>query len=451
MSFAQPAYPLFLLLVVALYWMLPGRRLQNLFLLLASGVFYGWIHPWFVGLLAVSIGVDYLAARGMGRWPERRAALLSASVAANLGLLLVFKYFDFFSESVAAAAGDFGLSVSPFALGVLLPVGISFFTLQSLSYTIDVYRGRLEPRRSLVDVATFVAMFPQLVAGPIERARRLLPQLERRRVFSWGMLGSGASLVLWGAVQKIVVADTVALYVDAVYAMDAPSWALIWAATLGFQIQILGDFSGYTDIARGSARMLGFELMENFRAPYAAASPSEFWRRWHISLSSWIHEYLYVPLGGSRRGPARTALAVTICLLLSGLWHGASWNFALWGLYYVPLILLFRRLSPPRWLGVPLTFGITWFGLLFFRERSIGRIAELLALSPFDDTAESWALAVTVLSVSIASGIFLWIGGWARRTERVPPTLRPVLWALALLALVVFWRDSAQDFIYFQF
>src|SRR5690606_24310071 len=264
-------------------------------------------------------------------------------------------------------------------LDVTLPVGISFFTFQALSYTVDVYRGQLRARRSFVDVATFVALFPQLVAGPIERASALLPQVEGQRRFSADAARTGALLVAWGYFKKLVIADNVGLIADKVFAVEAPGFFVLWAGVLAFGIQIFADFSAYSDIARGVARWFGFELMVNFDNPYFARTPQEFWRRWHISLSTWFRDYVYIPLGGSRRGMARELANIMMVFLLSGLWHGANWTFVLWGGYHGLLLVAQRlaRLVPfhvPVWmqpLQIAGMFVLVQIGWLMFREHDI--------------------------------------------------------------------------------
>ena len=469
MSFAQPGFPLFLLVVLLGYWGLGRARWQNPFLLLASLVFYGWVHPWFVSLLLLSIVVDYGAALGMVYRPSLKKRFLWLSVGTNLGILGAFKYLDFFIESVGLILEGLGLGAGPEVLGILLPVGISFFTFQSMSYTIDVYRGKLDARTNLVDVATYVALFPQLVAGPIERARNLLPQLEAERKFCWNRLGSGWGLLLWGMVQKICVADTLGLYVDRIYTMEGPNAALMVAGTFGFMMQILADFSGYTDMARGAARMMGFELMENFRYPYGSASPKEMWQRWHISLSSWIHEYLYIPLGGNRSGPRRAAAAACISLFLAGLWHGASWNFMIWGLYNAALLLIWRACRgriPESWrerssfrgLSIALMFCSTWAGLVLFRQPDAQMLLYYAQLNWTAGSEGQFVLAGIAFFISLVAGVFLLLGGLSRRRwlpaiaeQPWSISLRTTLWSLAIIGVFLFTRDTARDFVYFQF
>jgi len=469
LTFVQFEFLIFFTLVLALYWGVRQRRMQNALLVVASFVFYGWIHWWFVGLLIFSTLLDYYVGIGMAERPSKRKLLLAVSMCGNLGLLGVFKYLDFFIENVSVALHTLGFGYSPALLGIFLPVGISFFTFQTMSYTFDVYRGKLEPRRDLLDYATFVTMFPQLVAGPVERARNLLPQVESERVFDHERFRSGLSLALWGALKKLLVADTVAMYVDKVFAMPEPTAPLIAAATLGFSIQILADFSGYTDIARGTARMLGFELMENFRSPYLAANPSEFWKRWHISFSSWIHEYVYIPFCGFRRYGARRLVATYAALLLSGLWHGASWNFVIWGAYHASLLAGYRavgllvpesvRAHPAlRPIKIALMFLFTLGGWLLFREQDFSRL-QLYASLPWE-LGDPVYIAATgaVLTITLAGGAFLIASLIVERVVLVRlretsiwPLFEGVFWAGAALAIFLFARDTANEFIYFQF
>ena len=272
----------------------------------------------------------------------RRKWWLVLSLISNLSVLGFFKYFNFFVDSVQAGLAALGMNTSLPVLQVVLPVGISFYTFQSLSYTIDVYRGRLRACRSLLDFALFVAFFPQLVAGPIERAEALVPRVLSSRVFNLVVARDALVLMAWGFFKKLVIADNVGVIANRVFSMKDPGFEMLWAGVFAFGVQIYADFSAYTDIARGTARWLGFDLMKNFDHPYVAVSPSDFWRRWHISLSSWFRDYLYIPLGGSRHGLPRTLLNVMITFVISGLWHGAAWNFVLWGTFHGLLLVVER-------------------------------------------------------------------------------------------------------------
>ena len=486
MSFVQPEYIVFLALVFAAYWLLGRRRRQNLLLIGVSFVFYGWVHPEFCLLLVASSVVDYLAARGMGARPARKSWLLAASVAVNMGMLAYFKYVDFFIENFAAVMTTVGLTPSFTTLNLVLPLGISFFTFQTMSYTIDVWRGQLEAREDFVDYMVFVTFFPQLVAGPVERAANVLPQIEAERSFDLERTRSGFALVLWGAFKKICVADTIAPYVDLVFLHSDPSAAMIWAGGLGFAVQILADFSGYTDLARGSARMLGIELMENFESPYLAATPAEYWQRWHISFSTWLRDYVYLPAtfspwvrrwitvpGTGRWGAnAHMARAFFITMLISGVWHGASWICIFWGLYHAVLLTAYHlagRKIPrafkkrytrrqKRLVLVPLMFLWTWLGMIIFRERSLATLVEHLTLNPLASTEEQWITAAVMLGATAATAAPL-VLAWAYMTWLRPRLegsiwrlpLQTTAWAAAAVCVFTFKRVTDGDFVYFQF
>ena len=464
MSFVQWEFPLFAAAVIAVYWLLPGRRLQNLLLMVVSAVFYGWVHPWFLLLLYFSAGLDYTMGRLMAARPQRKTLWLVLSLSGNLGMLGYFKYAGFFVDNVIAGLSAMGVEHGLSTLHIFLPVGISFYTFQTMSYTIDIYQGKLTPRRNLIDYLAFVSFFPQLVAGPVERASRLLPQLESARTFDAERFRSGLTLVMWGAFTKVCIADTIAPYVDQTFALSSPSWAMIWAATAGFTVQILADFSGYTNIARGLARMMGLELVVNFRNPYIARSPSDFWRRWHISFSTWIRDYLYIPLGGSRY---RIHRATFTAMLLSGLWHGASWTFVLWGGYHAMLLTAYRKLTPkiPASLkalpgadaaAIGLMFCLTMLGWLIFRETDLSRLLTWLTLPPLAGSEAQWMAAAVTLAVTLACATPLVLALMLERT--VIPRLgrwtlpsQTTLWAAAALAVLTMHRSTGADFIYFQF
>jgi len=465
MNFTELAFLPFLATVLVGYWAVRDRRLQNLWLLGASLVFYGWHDPRYIGLLLFVAAIDYLAPLAMRAWPRHRNAALVLSLVANLGTLALFKYLDFFLAS-------FLPSVEP--VGLPLPVGISFFTFQSMSYTIDAWRGRLEPRRSFVDYFAYIAMFPQLVAGPVERARDLLPQLEAPRRFKREAFAEGISLALRGAVKKVVIADTLALYVDTAFAREGLPGPVAAAATLAFAVQILADFSGYTDIARGVARMLGFELIENFKHPYLSANPSEFWKRWHVSFSTWIRDYLYIPTGGSRGGFWATTRSTFIAMVLSGLWHGAAWTFILWGAYHAALLtgyrLVTRRIPDAirnaRPAGLPLgeaaavviMFGFTLLGWMIFRETRLDRLTLYLSQSPFSASPDEWVATWVMLGVcAFTAAPMVAVLCWERFVQprlHTSPWYLPIQttgWAVAALGIFVFYRNVGNDFIYFQF
>ena len=387
MSFISLEYILFFSIVIPIYFALP-LRWRWVLLLLASYVFYSFSRASYVLLLAFSTIVDYLAARAIDRTPTenvtRRRLFLAITLVVNLGVLFTFKYFNFFGDSLNTVLAAFGTAYHLTAHRLILPVGISFYTFQSMAYTIDVYRGKLAAERNPGIYATYVSFFPQLVAGPIERAPHLLPQFRKNFTFDYERVVSGLRLVLWGTFKKVVIADTLALYANIVYNdVHAYRGLPLLAATFFFTFQIYCDFSGYSDIAIGSARVMGFDLMENFRQPYLSRSVREFWRRWHISLSTWFRDYVYIPLGGNRVSFGRNLLNLMLVFVISGLWHGASWTFVIWGALhggYIVLETLYSNWqSRPRfkdtvlihWLQRGFTFLLVLFAWIFFRANTI--------------------------------------------------------------------------------
>ena len=353
MNFIQLEFLWFMAVVFTVYWAVGDRRWQNGLLLVASAVFYGWVHPWFLALLYFSAVLDFFMGQRIAADPANKKWYLATSLAGNLGVLGFFKYTNFFIENFVAAGQALGVTLHWSTLAIILSVGVSFYTFQTMSYTIDVYRGELKPRTNFLDYAVYVTFFPQLVAGPIERADRLLPQVERDRRFDADRIVEGVSLALWGGFKKVCVADTIAPYVDKIFVLEDPSGPLIWAGAIGFTLQVYADFSGYTDLARGTARMLGFELVENFRSPYLSATTPEFWQRWHISLSFWIRDYVMVPLlgTGAQVGLGRFIFAIFTTFVLIGFWHGANWNFILFGVFHgfwMTVYTLLNRVLPPR-------------------------------------------------------------------------------------------------------
>ena len=473
MSFHSLEFLVFLLAVLGVYWSLPQSR-RNLFLVPASLLFYGFHHAWFLIPFAVTTVIDYLVALGIERDRARSRRLVAISVTSNLALLCAFKYFNFFAENVAAIFHSLHLPVALPVLDVVLPAGISFYTFQSIGYVMDVYRREVPACRSFRDYALFVAFFPQLVAGPIQRAGHLLGQIQRDRGPLLPSVAAGAfSLMMWGFFKKLVIADNVAVTANKVFALQDPSFPVLWSGVLAFCIQIYADFSAYTDIARATARLLGFELRENFNHPYIAQSPSDFWRRWHISLSSWIRDYLFIPLGGSRGGGAKTIRNLIIVFFLTGLWHGAAWNFILWGLYYAALMILYRiaaAIVPGKISSLPvaaafrvaLMFILTNIGWLIFREHSVAQLARDLTASPFSASASEWSVGIYLTAMTTLFAIPLALHlGWDLKLR--PVLLRrewssaAVLAARTFIATILFTlivllsSGEVRDFIYFQF
>jgi len=318
-------------------------------LLMASCFFYGSWNWRFLFLLFLTIAIDYFISLKIynSEDSEKRKKFLLLSIVANLGVLGFFKYFNFFSESFQALANSLGFNLQPHLLNIVLPVGISFYTFQSLSYTIDVYRKELKPAKSIFDFALFVTYFPQLVAGPIERATHLLPQVLQPRKITLEQFYEGCYLIFWGLFQKIFIADNLAKMVNPVFSAAAPyDGVKVLSALYAFAFQIYCDFAGYSNMARGLGKCMGFDIMVNFNLPYFATNPRDFWRRWHISFSTWLRDYLYIPLGGNQKGPLITYRNIALTMLLGGLWHGANWRFVIWGGYQGLLLIIHRLLEP---------------------------------------------------------------------------------------------------------
>lgn len=492
MLFNTPEYAAFLVVVVAGYLRLPHRA-QNILLLAASYLFYAHWDARFLILILVSTIVDFAAGLMIHRARHRdheagKKAWLVASLVTNLGILGFFKYYGFFSENLNALLATVGLDTSIEVLNVILPIGISFYTFQTLSYTIDVYRGKIDPIDNPLDFALFVAFFPQLVAGPIERASHLIPQIRRPRTVTLEHWRRGLFLILTGLVRKVVIADTAGILVDQNFAAPYEYSSLQLASGLIlYSIQIYGDFAGYSNIARGSAQLLGFDLMRNFRHPYLARNPSDFWRRWHISLSTWLRDYLYIPLGGNRRGARRTHANLMVTMLLGGLWHGASWNFVLWGFLHGAYLSLHRLLvrerpvlpseaeervrerreevahrtrEAPRSATVSLdifaqgiaTFSLTTFTWLFFRSPDIETTRTYLeGLASFTFSGAADLVTLVLLSALV---LVIDIPQALTRDEyvflRLPGPARALLVAGSVVMLLLS-GEVGDAFIYFQF
>jgi alginate O-acetyltransferase complex protein AlgI len=466
----------FIAVLVAIYWRLPHCG-QNALLLVASYFFYGYIHPWFLVLLTATALVDFFTSNRIAQYPQKKKFYLGVTLVANLGVLSAFKYLDFFTGGHAL---DFvhWLGFTQMTAGDvarLLPVGLSFYTFQSIAYVVDVYRGELPPQRKLWDFLLFVSFFPQLVAGPIQRAGFLAGQLATPRTFDARISRGAVVLMLWGYFKKLVIADNAALVANKVFSLAAPTWPVLWAGVFAFAVQILADFSAYTDIARGGARLLGFQLAPNFHHPYLSASPPEFWRRWHISLSTWFRDYVYIPLGGGRGTAGLVIRNIMITFLLSGLWHGASWNFLLWGGYHGLLLVLWRSwdLAPerwrpsrwPHWTQVLLTFILVNIGWLMFRETNLTMLLQHLSLNPLAASRVDWQMGLylfcLVLTYAWPLWLHAWMDGWLHRRHpgAVADAFPGGKWCLLqgllamglLLAIILIGCATSADFIYFQF
>ena len=449
MLFNTLTYLIFLPLVFLMYWSMRGVRGQNWVVVVASMVFYGW---WSLPCLALMVGTcvaNYLFVGGMVRPAARRKAWLVAALVLNFGILGVFKYFNFFAQNLAALLLLFGLKPDIPTLDIILPVGISFYTFQLSAYVIDCYRGTLEPTRSLLRFMAFICFFPQLVAGPIERGHKLLPQFAARRRFDEAEATDGMRLLLWGLVKKMLIADNCATQVDYIFAnYQDVSTPTLWLGALYFTFQIYGDFSGYSDMAVGSAKLLGIRISANFDKPYFATSLPEFWRRWHITLMGWFRDYVYIPLGGNRRGPARQTANRFAVFLLSGLWHGSNWTFVLWGLYHA----LCYRLPARR-----LTFLVVLLGWVIFRAEDATMAAGYLS-GMFCPRMLSSAACSRMPLLPI---VLLVVAEWLMRSAPHPFQWRNTGWQshqwvrlavyLLVFSVTVLAGGATVQFIYFQF
>lgn len=477
MLFHSIDFAIFLPIVFTLYWFVTNKnlKLQNLLIVIASYVFYGWWDWRFLSLIVFSTIIDYTVGRQL-RTEEnqlKRRILLWTSILVNLGFLGFFKYYNFFLDNFKTAFSFFGQDIQANSLNIILPVGISFYTFQTLSYTIDVYKRKLEPTKDIIAFSAFVSFFPQLVAGPIERATHLLPQFYKKRTFDYSKAVDGMRQILWGLFKKVVIADNCAKYANQIFnnSADMNGSTLVLGA-LFFTFQIYADFSGYSDIAIGTSRLFGFDLMRNFNFPYFSRDIAEFWRRWHISLSTWFRDYLYIPLGGSRGGTWVKVRNTFIIFIVSGFWHGANWTFIVWGalnaIYFLPLLLTNnnrnnleivakgKSLPSLRELSLMLlTFGLTVFAWIFFRAENIGH-----ALSYISEIFSSSLLTIPeirprILILLILFVLIEWLGREGQYAisginffER-----RIFRWGiyLSIYLLIFIFQGKHQEFIYFQF
>ncbi|MHC5209202.1 MAG: MBOAT family O-acyltransferase [Planctomycetota bacterium] len=473
MLFTEARFLLFFVIVLAVTWSLPGNRARKRWLLLCSYAFYAAWDWRFLGLIAASTQADFVAGRRIAdaRTTGARRAWLAMSLCVNLGLLGLFKYWDFFVTSGAGLLHALGLDVSPRTLGLILPVGISFYTFQTLSYSLDVYARRMAPHRDRLDFALFVGFFPQLVAGPIVRAIDFLPQLAVRPTWAGVAVRAQLWLFLAGFVKKACISDNVAPMVDALFAQpEAYGAGALWLGSVLYALQIYCDFSGYSDMAIATAGLLGYRLSLNFDFPYLARSITTFWRRWHISLSSWFRDYVYVPLGGNRRGPWRTYANLLLVFLLCGMWHGAAWRFVVWGLWHGVFLAVERALrgvarEPRERVGVGSVLrhayvaGVVLVGWVFFRATDLSTALEYLrgmfstgplaGLSPQAVPAVAWwwVGAGAFLAVHVATRRRL----LAARVAALPDAGFAVLYGAAVAAVLPWLPTDYAPFIYFQF
>jgi len=477
MLFNSLQFFVFFIIVYSLYLAL-DHKWQNRMLLVASYVFYGAWDWRFLFLIFASTVIDYFCGLKIYRTqdPKKRKLFVSISIISNLSFLGFFKYFNFFTSNLQRLLAYTHIPIDPVFLNVVLPVGISFYTFQTMSYTLDIYRKEMEPTDRFLDFALFVAFFPQLVAGPIERAKRLLGQMIAPRTVTLDKFYEGCYLILWGLFLKIFIADNLASIVDTVFAStDGPfSGMHICLATYAFAFQIFGDFAGYSNIARGLGKCMGFDIMINFNLPYIATNPSEFWRRWHISLSTWLRDYLYIPLGGNRKGEWNTYRNLFLTMLLGGLWHGAAWTFLIWGVYHGTLLMVYRWLKPFReqlftpknifldriWFFVRIVFffQFTCFGWLIFRAHSMRQLYEMTRSLFLNFLPQDYSeLGSAGLKFLFYAGILVAVQAvqyWRKDLMAVYKAnywFRTAFYYAVFLLLIFYGAYGKNEFIYFQF
>lgn len=483
MLFNSIDFAIFLPLVFLIYWFIGRNKVkrQNIILLIASYFFYSWWDWRFLSLILISTTVDYFVGIKLSNEDSifKRKFLLFISIFFNIGLLGFFKYYNFFIDNLIQSFEFFGLTISPRSLNIILPVGISFYTFQTLSYTIDVYNKKIHPTKDFIAFAAFVSFFPQLVAGPIERAANLLGQFYSSRKFIYAQSVDGLRQILWGLFKKIVIADNCAVFVDEIFNnSDSLSGSTLVLGAVFFSFQIYGDFSGYSDIAIGTARLFGINLMKNFAFPYFSRDIAEFWRKWHISLTTWFRDYVYIPLGGSKMGLARTIINVFIIFIISGFWHGANWTFIVWGIFnaflFLPLLITKKnrtnldvvskgKVLPTfkEMFGIVTTFILVTFGWIFFRAKSIDHALNYISTIFSKSIVDIPSLNISryyMIQIIFLILFFLLIEWFGREhnfaLEKLGLKWKPIfrlLFYFGLVFIIALYIGKEQQFIYFQF
>ena len=481
MLFNSIDFAVFLPIVFVLYWFVTNKnlKLQNFLIVVASYLFYGWWDWRFLSLILFSTVIDYLIGISLSKQENlnKRKILLWTSILVNLGFLGFFKYYNFFLDNFITAFSFFGTEINANSLNIILPVGISFYTFQTLSYTIDVYKRKLEPTNDIIAFSAFVSFFPQLVAGPIERATNLLPQFYTKREFNYTKAVDGMRQILWGLFKKIVIADNCALYANEIFNNSSDyTGSTLFMGAIFFTFQIYCDFSGYSDIAIGTSRLFGFNLKQNFAFPYFSRDIAEFWRRWHISLSTWFRDYLYIPLGGSRGGKWNKIRNVFIIFIISGFWHGANWTFIIWGalnaLFFLPLLLTNKNRnnlevvaqgkvlpSLKELFSILFTFSLTVFAWVFFRAENLSHAVQYI-LDVFKNPGSFLLVSVYMKHkvILLLLLIFILVEWFGREGQYAIAYIgvkwkRPFRYALyyVIIIAIIFFGGKEQQFIYFQF
>lgn len=466
MSFISQEYLLFFAVIFAAYWGVSHQLFRQCLLLAASYLFYSWIHPWMGALLASCTLINYLIGFKLTKKnPMARSFYLGALVL-NFGGLIFFKYYSYLQDSFLSFADSLGISVQPAGLNALFPLGISFFTLQLVSYLTDVYQGTLKHESNLFNFALFVAFFPKLVAGPIERGKDLLPQIISSTKWSWTRFNSGWSLIILGYLNKIMIADNVAFLVDKVFVLQKPTLLMLGAGSLAFTLQIYADFTAYTHLARGFGKLLGFDLTENFNSPYLSLTPADFWRRWHISFSNWLRDYIFYPvrrwvLNAKLPGASAVFLPSMAAMLFSGAWHGVGWTFVAWGAYFGLLLSVYQLLNidaklknSSRWIKLGawvLNFGLIVFGWTLFRASSLEWLLNIFRDPVLGRNEES---LITVTIILLLSGFYALPLVLKRMVNMLAPRYQITETFYSVFALILTWifiGSTSQDFIYFNF
>jgi alginate O-acetyltransferase complex protein AlgI len=465
LAFTSYDFLFFFLIIFVLYWVVRECIWQNLILLGASYYFYASLQVWYAILLGASTLVDFFLVRGMDIYPNRKRLFMGVSLIVNLGVLAFFKYYNFFSDDVIFLLNKIGFNSDPQLVKILLPAGLSFFTLKKLAYMLDVSRGTLKPTHAFVDFALYVSFFPQIIAGPIDRPQKLLPQIESPRIWNAGFFYKAWPLLVMGFFKKLVIANSIQVIVDRVFGFAQPSGFLLLSGALGYTLLILADFSAYVDLSRGVSYLLGFDTSENFRQPYLALTPAGFWNRWHITLSTWLRDYVFFPVRRALlRYKLNEKLAMSIppivTMFISGLWHGAGLTFVVWGLYYGILIASYQLTGirgdwkPQSKIAVLfawlLMFSLIVFGWMIFRAPSMSWLINVLINAPFLPSQNEFILSLIALTMTLAYSLPMLIKhlidqyaneGW----------LQAAYYAFATVLIIIYTNSSTSDFIYFQF